>query len=48
MVSYQGFIWPLLDDATYGPCYLLTFASPTGGQWYITALLPTPPHPGAF
>lgn len=31
MVSYQGFIWLLLDCATHSPCYILNAASPFGG-----------------
>lgn len=41
MVSSQGFIWPQLDCATHGPCYILSSASLLGGG---DMLLP----PGTF
>lgn len=52
MVSYQGFIWPLLDCATRGHCYVLNLANPleAGGTlfpalWasYLLDLAGTPP-----
>lgn len=44
MVSYQGFIWPLLDCATHGPCYISNVASPIEGWWHVRG----PPTPQAF
>lgn len=43
MVSYQGFIWPLLDCVTHGPRYVSNLASPIGGLWHIIG-----PHPYGF